>query len=70
MLPAIPRLFECERNPFLTAGGHVDLTGQRDEEKRQGMGRDTPVIFSLPAIIIIAFIFVINQASSSLSQLL
>jgi len=42
-------LYECNANPFLDKNGRVDLTG--GSGNRAGMGRRTPVSFSLPSMI-------------------
>ena len=50
-LPLVQNLYECQRNPFLSADGHaVDLTGGGGSGGTEGrMGPHTPVAFSLPS---------------------
>ena len=40
--PLVENLYECQRNPFLTEDGEVDIDGP--------MSPDTPIIFSLPSM--------------------
>mmetsp|Transcript_43822 Transcript_43822/g.95086 ORF Transcript_43822/g.95086 Transcript_43822/m.95086 type:complete len:717 (+) Transcript_43822:62-2212(+) len=47
-LPLLPYLYECQRNPFLTMQGRVDLSGSGTGD--QEMSPDTPVVFSLPSM--------------------
>ena len=47
--PHVHFLYECNRNPFLSKDGKVDLSGGGDNPAR--MSRSTPVSFSLPSMI-------------------
>ena len=54
--PLVTHLFECQANPFLTAGEgveqrKVDLSGRRSASAREEMSETTPVCFSLPNVV-------------------
>jgi len=53
VMPKLTNLFECQKNPFLTDDGRVDLSGtaggRGDKAPANVMGTTTPLHFTLPS---------------------
>jgi len=48
--PFVLNLYECQRNPFLTEDGKVDLSGTGSAGEAGLMSASTPVSFSIPSV--------------------